>query len=306
MRIVGISDLVADIYYDKKKKLIGIDGGITTQNILCYLSYFGFYTKSIGICGKDKLGEICIKSLKDCNVDIKDIEINPNIKTKSYYIYNILKDKNYVYRSVKECPYCKKNHFYDESYINVNKVLYLINKDDLLIFDDLNEVNIEIINKTKNIKFIDLGSCNNIELINNNILIEILNKFKIINFNEKVFNYLLKKLNVTELELIKLLKSDLIMITKGIKGASYYYKDKEYYFPLNNIVKEVDDSGCGDISFSVIIKNYLNNNKKINIKLLSEWYKETVTYTSKIIKLVGSRTLIKPMYKIKEEDICKK
>ena len=44
MRIVGISDLVADVYYDENLNIIGAFGGISTCNIICNLQYFGFNT----------------------------------------------------------------------------------------------------------------------------------------------------------------------------------------------------------------------------------------------------------------------
>ena len=170
MRIIGIGDLVADIYYDKNKKLIGVDGGISVQNILCNLSYFGLNTYSFSSVSNDELGKICIKSLKDCNVNTSFITKN-NSKTKSYYIYNILKDNKYIFKSTTICPYCNKDNWYSESFIDTDYILKNLYKDDILIFDNLNNKNQFIIDNTKNIKLLDLGLINEFESLNNNEIV---------------------------------------------------------------------------------------------------------------------------------------
>ena len=67
---------------------------------------------------------------------------------------------------------------------------------------------------------------------------------------------------------------------------------------------EADDSGAGDMFFSVIIKNWINNNYKLKAKLFVNWFNEATELTAKIVTLIGSRTYIKKIYKVKKEDIC--
>ena len=88
MRIVGISDLVTDVYYDEKLNVIGLFGGISACNIICNLEYFGFDTFIYGVCGNDYFGNIAINSLNDCNVK-NDILVKDSINTKAYQILKI-------------------------------------------------------------------------------------------------------------------------------------------------------------------------------------------------------------------------
>ena len=69
MRVVSIGDLVTDYYY-KDGKLLGVNGGMTSHNIIANLSNMGIETSVFGVCGNDKAGMISIKSLEDLKVDI--------------------------------------------------------------------------------------------------------------------------------------------------------------------------------------------------------------------------------------------
>jgi sugar/nucleoside kinase (ribokinase family) len=131
------------------------------------------------------------------------------------------------------------------------------------------------------------------------------NKFEIINLNERVEKYLISRLNCKDsVALSKIIKAKLLIITRGIKGNDFIYQEKIYNFPLEKIVDEVDDSGAGDAFFSIIIKNWLNNNQEFNPKLFSIWVDDTKQLVEKVLNLVGSRTYIKEMYKVNKSDIC--
>lgn len=67
MRVVSIGDLVLDYYY-KNGKLLGVNGGMTSHNIIANLAKMGLNTSVYGSCGNDIQGEMTIKSLKKINV----------------------------------------------------------------------------------------------------------------------------------------------------------------------------------------------------------------------------------------------
>ena len=305
MEIVSIGDLVADVYYDEEEKLIGVDGGITSHNIICNLSSFGFNTKAYGVCGNDYLGNVAIKSLVDCNVktDVKKLD---NLKTKAYHIRKVIEKNKYVFRSIKYCPYCKKNSWYDESYIDEVNVLSKIKNNDIIIFDNLNNKNQYIIDNSNNMKLLDLGSYLEFEnLSTSEIINKLKNKFEIINLNERVEKYLIKRLSLrNSIDLYKIIKPKLITVTRSINGCDFIYQGKVYRFPLKKISTEVDDSGAGDAFFSVIIKNWINNNFKLESKLFNKWFYESSELTSKIVTLIGSRTHIKKLYSVVKSDLC--
>ena len=301
----SISDLVLDIYYDENLKYIGCDGGITALNITCNLSKFGFNTKCYGVCGNDHYGHIAIKSLKDCKVKT-DIDICNSIKTRAYHIRKVIEDNKYCFRSIKYCPFCLKSSWYEESYINEVNILNKIKDNEILIFDNLNNKNQYIINKTNNIKLIDLGSfddfinCSSIRIIS-----KISNNFYMINLNQRVEKYLLDKLKLKDdIELYKVLNCKLLIITRGKEGSSLVYRNRIYNYLIEKETVEVDDSGAGDIFFSTIIKNWALNNYKLSSIKFNSWIKEATNNSRKIITLIGSRTLIKDLYKSKLKKNC--
>ena len=52
MRVVSIGDLVLDYYY-KNGKLLGVNGGMTSHNIIANLAKMGLNTSVYGSCGND-------------------------------------------------------------------------------------------------------------------------------------------------------------------------------------------------------------------------------------------------------------
>ncbi len=216
MKFICTSDLVLDVYYDENLNFIGCDGGITAVNILCNLKSMGFNSKVYGVCGNDEYGKYAIKSIKDCNVDM-DITKLDNINTKSYQIRRVIENNKLCFRSIKKCPFCNKDSFYEESYIDEKKILKKIKEEDIIVFDNLNKKNQYIIDNTNNIKLLDLGLNNEFyELSPREIICKLRNKFKIINLNQRVEKYLLDKLSVkNDIDLSKVLKAELLIITRG-------------------------------------------------------------------------------------------
>ena len=88
MRVVSIGDLVTDYYY-KDGKLLGVNGGMTSHNIIANLSNMGIETSVFGVCGNDKAGMISIKSLEDLKVDITNIKILDNVSTTLIQIIDL-------------------------------------------------------------------------------------------------------------------------------------------------------------------------------------------------------------------------
>ena len=85
MRVVSVGDLVTDYYY-KDDKLLGINGGMTSHNIIANLARMGIKTAAFACCGDDFQGQIAIKSLEKLKVDISNIKIIKGIKTRCFHI----------------------------------------------------------------------------------------------------------------------------------------------------------------------------------------------------------------------------
>ena len=305
MRVVGIGDLVVDYYY-KDQKLLGINGGMTSHNIIANLAKMKIPVSVFGVCGNDIQGQIAIESLKKLGVDIDNIKMLDNVKTRAFHVSYFDNDGKLTFISKKRCPFCQNKKWYEESLIDIKNIIDNIKHDDILIFDNLNNKNQTIIDKTDNKKIIDLGQYFELEVLSNQEIIDKLaNKFEIINFNERVSKYLLNRLKLKDdIELYNLLKPKFMSITRGENGATFIESGKEYNFDLIYKGKVVDSTGAGDAFISSIIKDAIKNNFKYNSNLFRKWYENSNKLTSKVVSVMGARGHINTLFKIKKMDNC--
>ena len=163
MKVVSIGDLVTDYYY-KDGKLIGVNGGMTSHNIIANLAKMKIETAVYGVCGDDEQGKIAIKSLEDLKVNVENIKKLQNIKTRCFHVSYF---ENGEFTSKKRCPFCNTKKWYEESLIDPENIIKTVDKDDILVFDNLNNKNQIIIDKTLNKKVIDLGQYFELEKLTN-------------------------------------------------------------------------------------------------------------------------------------------
>ena len=302
MRVVSIGDLVTDYYY-KNSTLLGVCGGMTSHNIIANLAHKKIPTLVIGVCGNDNIGKIAIKSLQDLKVET-EIEIKDNIKTRCFHISFIKKNNKIKLISEKKCPICNKKYWYENSEINIQKTLNLIDKTDILVFDNLNEKNIKIINNTQNIKMLDLGRTKDLENLSNKEIKQILSKFTMINLNQRIEKYLFKRFKTTKI--LNISKGlNLLIVTKGKSGADFIYNNKLVSKKLKVSTKEIDPTGAGDAFFGTFIYEFIKNNYKIDINYIETSFKRATLLTNKVVQNIGSRGHLNKLYKIKKiPNIC--
>ena len=306
MRVVSIGDLVTDYYY-KNNKLIGINGGMTSHNIIANLAKMKVNTSIFGCCGDDLQGKIAINSLEKINVDISNIKIIKNIRTRCFHISYYEKDNKLTFASKKRCPFCNNKKWYDESLIDTSYILSNIKEEDILVFDNLNDKNQLIIDNTNNKKVIDLGQYFEFEsLTNEEVINKIANKFEIINFNERVSNYLINKFSLcSDKDLYNIIKPNLMTITRGEAGVTFITNDDIYDFELLNKGNVVDSTGAGDAFISSIIKAAIKDDFNYNFDNLKKWYETSNKLTFKAVSKMGARGHINTLYKIKNDnDSC--
>lgn len=294
MKIVGIGDLVLD-YYFKEEKNIGVNGGMSFANIIANLAKLENETKILAGVGNDIMGDICVQSLKNLGVDTNYIK-KEDINTRRFYVSY----KENTITSKKRCPICGKKCWYEKDIINENYIINSIANDDLLVFDNISDTVCNIISKTSNIKFLDLGQYYSLEeLSDNEIIYRLAKNFIIINFNERVWNYLKKRFNASDEYLANLLSTKLISITKGNKGCTFIYNNQIFEFPLQTKSDGIDATGCGDAFFACLINEYIKNNLTIDSKDLENWFNKAVSVTTEVVKNIGARGHIQDLYKIK-------
>lgn len=288
MRVVSIGDFVTDYYY-KDGKLIGVNGGMTAHNIIANLAQMGLKTAAFACCGDDCQGEIAIKSLKKIKVDVNNVKIIPDIRTRCFHVSYYDDNGKLSFTSKKRCPFCNNKKWYNESLLDTNFIISNITNDDILVFDNLNEKNQIIIDNTKNKKIIDLGQYFEFEkMADDEIIKKLVSKFEIINFNERVTKYLLDRLNLkNDNELYNIIKPKLMTITRGEKGASFIIDNNTYNFKLLEKGSVVDSTGAGDAFISSIIKDSIKNNFVYDKDKLKKWYENSNKLTSKVVSKMG-------------------
>ena len=306
MRIISIGDLVTDFYY-KNGKLVGVNGGMTSHNIIANIAKLGLETSVCGVCGDDMAGTIAINSLKEVGTNIDNVKVIEDINTRCFHVsYQELNDK-LEFTSKKRCPICNIKKWYEESKIEPNDILKQINKDDVLIFDNLNNKNQIIIDDCNNRKMLDLGQYFELEDYNDNDIIEkIKNKFDVINLNERVEKYLKNRFSIKSLEEIyNILHPKMIIVTRGKKGSDFVFDNNKVNKELSNPEVEVDPTGAGDAFFSMFISEYIKNNYIIDYKFIDSTFEKATKLTKMVVKKFGARGHIQNLYKIKKvKDAC--
>ena len=306
MRVVSIGDLVTDYYY-KNGKLIGVNGGMSSHNIIANIAQMKVDTAVYGVCGDDMAGSIDIKSLSDIGVNTENIQVVKGLNTRCFHVSYFENNGKLEFKSKKKCPVCNEKRWYEPSKIDSGKILKSIKKDDVLVFDNLNEENQKIIDNSQNRKMLDLGQYFELDNYSDKeVLNKLSGKFDIINLNERVEKYLNKRFNLNTLEdIYQMIKPHLIIVTRGKKGSDFICHDFKLTMDLENSAEEVDPTGAGDAFFSVFISEYIKNNFIIDHKFIENTLKKATKLTKKVVKSFGARGHINPLYKIKKvNNVC--
>ena len=306
MRIISIGDLVTDFYY-KNGKLIGVNGGMTSHNIIANIAKFNLETAVYGVCGNDMAGNIAIKSLKDIGTNVDNIKILSNLNTRCFHVSYIDDNGKLEFTSKKRCPICNQKKWYDESKIEPQDILEKINPDDILVFDNLNNKNQIIIDNCQNRKMLDLGQYFELDNYQDEAIADkIKNKFDLINLNERVEKYLKNRFSLKTLEEVyNILHPKMIIVTRGKKGSDFVFNNNKISKKLESPSIEVDPTGAGDAFFSVFISEYIKNNYIIDSNFIDLTFKKATDLTKKVVKKFGARGHLQNLYKIKKlDDIC--
>ena len=306
MKVISIGDLVTDFYY-KNGKLVGVNGGMTSHNIIANIAKFGMETAVYGACGADKAGDIAIKSLKDLGVSVENIKILDSLKTRCFHVSYFNKNNKLEFTSKKRCPFCNTKKWYEESQIDPDDILQKINKEDVLVFDNLNSKNQTIIDGCENRKMLDLGQYFELDpYTKEEITLKIQNKFDFINLNERVEKYLKDRFLVESLEeLYQILNPKMMIVTRGKEGSDFIFNHNIISKELEEPSMEVDPTGAGDAFFAMFICEYIKNNYIIDSNFINLTFDKATKLTKKVVKTFGARGHIQNLYKIKKlKNVC--
>ena len=260
---ISHGDIILDKIYDDNLNLLKQDGGGCNWNDLYNLSVMGEKCYAIGSRGNDIEGEIAVQALKKVNVNT-DYVITEN---KSTNIMNIIIPNNNI--GDNAVIHSWYSPITNEFTMNFSSNLPTSIPKDLeekklyIILDKFLPINLEFI---KNIKSecricLDVGHIRFFEHFTRQYLYSFFSMAKFMQINDNVTDLLFERFNVKdEVEFFKLFDFDLLVLTKGKKGARFIFKENNNIQIIDKkpeiIAKAVDSSGAGDAFFSKIVRDY--------------------------------------------------
>ena len=147
MKIIGIGDLVLDIYMNETE-IKGITGGMSFANVIYNITrlledYNSSYTTNedkkidfetiiYGVCGNDIPGDIIIKELELGNINTSYITRKDNKKTREFYMY--LDENDNFLTSKKKNYITKKESWYGSSLLKGDIPEELLSKENIYVF----------------------------------------------------------------------------------------------------------------------------------------------------------------------------
>ena len=286
MKIIGIGDLVLDVYMNEKE-IIGITSGMSFANVIYNITRLLKEDKNIefesiiyGVCGNDIAGNIILKELEESGIQTKYITIKDKKDTRKFYIY-LDENSNFV-ASKKKNYITKKESWYSTSMVKKDIPEELLSKENIYVLGSVSKNFRDIMDKIEEVEgkvCLDLGQTSSFRYISLSKLKEMLTrKYYIVNLNERVAKYLLTRFGYNEYkELKQIFLTDMLIITKGKEEIEIFIKDINYVLKNENInYTEKDPSGAGDLLFShYIVVNILRENDmktKKDIKEESQYF----------------------------------
>ena len=288
MKIIGIGDLVLDVYMNEKE-IVGITSGMSFANVIYNITRLLKEDKNIefesiiyGVCGNDIAGNIILKEAEESGIQTKYITIKDKKDTRKFYIY-LDENSNFV-ASKKKNYITKKESWYSTSMVKKDIPEELLSKENIYVLGSVSKNFrdiMDMIEEKEGKICLDLGHIAAFRYISLSKLKEMLTrKYYIVNLNERVAKYLLTRFGYNEYkELKQIFLTDMLIITKGKEEIEIFVKDNNYILKNDNInYNEKDPSGAGDLLFShYIVANIIREN---NMKTKKD-IKEEIQYFTK-------------------------
>lgn len=291
---VSHGDIILDKIYNDNLELIAQDGGGCNWNDLYNLSLMGEKCYAVGSIGNDNEGKLAIASLINAGVNTDNVII----EEKSTNIMNVIIPSKYLEDdSIIHSWYNPITMDYTMNFSNnlpVNLPKELENEEVYVILDKFLPVNLEFINNIKNKKVcLDIGHIRFFEHFTRQYLLNFFQKADFIQLNENVISLLFERLHVKSLvELFELLNPDLMVLTKGKRGAEYLFRENgeiKVAFETPKIIAEiVDSSGAGDAFFSTTLREYAYADK-LDLEFTKKTFELANKSSREVIAQVGSR-----------------
>lgn len=293
---ISHGDLILDKIYDGNLNLIKQDGGGCNWNDLYNLSLMGETCYAIGSKGNDEEGEFAMQTLVTANINTDNI-VTENKRTNIMNI--IIPQSNLKDNSILHSWYSPITNEYTMNFSNnlpTSLPKELEDKQLYIILDKFLPINLKFLQniQSQNCKIcLDVGHIRFFEHFTKQYLIQFFEMAHFIQLNSNVTDLLFERFDVqNEIEFFQLFHFDLLVLTKGKKGAAFVFYENNQIKILDKqpevIATIVDSSGAGDAFFSTVIKEYAYCNK-IDTDFVNHTFQLANQASRNVISQVGSR-----------------
>lgn len=292
---ISHGDLILDKIYDDNLHFLKQDGGGCNWNDLYNLATMGETCYAIGSMGNDEEGKIALQTLSDVHIHTEFV-ITENKKTN---IMNIiiptdkLKDNSVIHSWYSPITNEYTMNFSDNLPTTLPKELE--DKQLYVILDKFLPVNLKFLqNIQSDCKIcLDVGHIRFFEHFTRQYLTSFFSMAHFIQINDNVTDLLFERFSVqNEIEFFDLFHFDLLILTKGKKGATFIFRENDKTKSLDKqpevIVDMVDSSGAGDAFFSKALQQYAYT-KHIDTDFVNRTFLLANQASRDVILQVGSR-----------------
>lgn len=292
---ISHGDIILDNIYNGDLELIKQDGGGSNWNTLYNLSYLSETCYAVGTCGKDKEGDIALSSLEAGNVNtslVRRDDISTSIMNIIIPNQSELGDNSIIHSWYS--PITNKRTLFFRDNLPIELPEDILKNDIYVLLDKFETINFDFISNLKNKKVcLDIGHIRFIEHFTKQYLTMFFKTANLIQLNETVKPLLFERLQIqNEFDFFNLLDLDLLVVTKGKKGATFIFKEDNELKAINKepevIAKVVDSSGAGDAFFASVIQGYAYTDT-INSDFVNKIFSTANKASRTVISQVGSR-----------------
>ena len=292
---ISHGDIILDNIYNGDLELIKQDGGGSNWDTLYNLSYLGETCYAVGTCGKDKEGDIALSSLEAGNVNtdfVRRDDISTSIMNIIIPNQSELGDNSIIHSWYS--PITNKRTLFFRDNLPIELPEDILRNDIYVLLDKFETINFDFISNLKNKKVcLDIGHIRFIEHFTKQYLTMFFKTANLIQLNETVKPLLFERLQIqNEFDFFNLLDLDLLVVTKGKKGATFIFKEDNELKAIDKepevIAKVVDSSGAGDAFFASVIQGYAYTDT-INSDFVNKIFSTANKASRTVISQVGSR-----------------
>ena len=246
------------------------------------------------VYGDDEEGRIAISSLKRVLVNTDYVRVDPHPTNIMNIIIpnSTLGDDTIIHSWYSPITNTRTLEFRND--LPISLPTDILDKEIFVLLDKFEPVNLDFLNHIKTKKVcLDIGHYRFIEHFTKQYLTTFFKHANLIQLNYHVCDLLFERLQIqNEFEFFDLLDLDLLVITKGKKGATFLFKENGTFQSIDQspeiIAKVRDSSGAGDAFFATVIKQYAYCSK-IDRDFVSNTFLIANKASRDVIATMGSR-----------------